>query len=209
MNFAERNPVHQMFQSRVLGSGNLIALRYKKLGIWHDVSWEQYGQRVKKVCLGLLSLGLKPGECVSVIGENSPEWVYIDLGTMHAGGVTVGVYATNSWEQCQYAVDHSESRFYFVENEEQLDKALRFRAKVPRMEKIIVWDLKGLKQFQDPMVMSFEEFLSVGKEFEQKNPALFAQRWSAVKPDDLARLIYTSGTTGPAKGAMLTHYNIT
>lgn len=207
--FAERETVPQMFQSRVLGSGNPIALRYKKLGIWHDVTWEQYGQRVKKVCLGLLSLGLKPGECVSVIGENSPEWVYIDLGTMHAGGVTVGVYATNSWEQCQYAVDHSESRFYFVENEEQLDKALRFRAKVPRMEKIIVWDLKGLKQFQDPMVMSFEKFLSVGKEFEQKNPALFAQRWSAVKPDDLARLIYTSGTTGPPKGAMLTHHNIT
>jgi long-chain acyl-CoA synthetase len=152
---------------------------------------------------------LKPGECVSVIGENSPEWVYIDLGTMHARGTTVGVYATNSWEQCQYVVDHSESRFYFVENEEQLDKALRFRANVPRLEKIIVWDLKGLKHFKDPMVMSFDEFLALGHELDKKDPGLFEKTWKQVASQDLARLIYTSGTTGPPKGAMLTHTNIT
>ena len=131
------------------------------------------------------------------------------LGTMHAGGITVGVYATNSWEQCQYVVDHSESRFYFVENEEQLDKALRFRDKVPRLERIIVWDIKGLKRFKDPMVMSFDEFLAVGREKDRQDPELFARRWSQIQPSDLARLIYTSGTTGPPKGAMLTHRNIT
>ncbi len=93
---AEGDTVPQMFQSRVQLSGDRIALCYKKLGIWHDVTWNQYNQMVRKVCLGLVSFGLKPGECVSVIGENCPEWVYIDLGTMHAGGTTVGVYATNS-----------------------------------------------------------------------------------------------------------------
>jgi long-chain acyl-CoA synthetase len=206
---AEGKTVPEMFHSRIQLSGEAVSLRYKKLGIWHDVSWKEYGQRVREVCMALLALGLKPGECVSVIGENSPEWVYIDLGTMHAGGTTVGVYATNSWEQCQYVVDHSESRFYFVENEEQLDKALRFRANVPRLEKIIVWDLKGLKHFKDPMVMSFDEFLALGKELDRKEPDLFEKRWRAVKSDDLARLIYTSGTTGPPKGAMLTHTNIT
>lgn len=208
-NVAEGETVPQMFHSRVQLSKDQVALRYKKLGLWHDVTWRQYHQKVKEVALALISLGLKPGECVSVIGENCPEWVYIDLGTMHAGGVTVGVYATNSWEQCQYVVDHSESRFYFVENEEQLDKALRFRAQVPRLEKIIVWDLKGLKHFRDPMVMSFDEFLSLGQEQEKKDPSIFERRWSQVKADDLARLIYTSGTTGPPKGAMLTHGNIT
>jgi len=206
---AEGKTVPEMFQSRVHLSGDEVALRYKKLGIWHDVSWKGYAGRVKEVCMALLALGLKPGECVSVIGENSPEWVYIDLGTMHAGGTTVGVYATNSWEQCQYVVDHSESRFYFVENEEQLDKALRFRAHLPRLEKIIVWDLKGLKHFKDPMVMSFDEFLALGQELEKKDPGLFEKTWKQVAPQDLARLIYTSGTTGPPKGAMLTHTNIT
>jgi long-chain acyl-CoA synthetase len=206
---AEGESVPEMFQSRVQLSGDQVALRYKNLGIWHDVSWKAYAQKVREMALALLALGLKPGECVSVIGENSPEWVYIDLGTMHAGGTTVGVYATNSWEQCQYVVDHSESRFYFVENEEQLDKALRFRANVPRLEKIIVWDLKGLKHFKDPMVMSFVEFLALGHELDRKDPDLFERTWKKAAPQDLARLIYTSGTTGPPKGAMLTHANIT
>jgi len=207
--FAQGETVPQMFQSRVDLSGNGIALRYKKLGIWHDVTWNQYGQKVKDVCMALLALGLEPGECVSIIGENCPEWVYIDLGTMHAGGTTVGVYTTNSWEQCQYVVNHSESSFYFVENEEQLDKALRFRDKTPRLRKVIVWDLKGLKRFKDPMVMSLDEFLATGKILEEQDPGLFERRWQQVKPEDLARLIYTSGTTGPPKGAMLTHANIT
>ena len=206
---AEGETAPRMFQSRVQISANQVALRYKKLGIWHDVTWEEYRENVRAVCLGLVALGLEPGEGVSLIGENSPEWVYTDLGTMHAGGITVGVYATNSWEQCQYVVDHSESRFYFVENEEQLDKALRFRDKVPRLERIIVWDIKGLKRFKDPMVMSFDEFLAVGREKDRQDPELFARRWSQIQPSDLARLIYTSGTTGPPKGAMLTHRNIT
>lgn len=207
--FAPGETVPQMFQSRVELSRDRVALRYKKLGIWHDVTWNQYSQKVREVCLGLVALGLNPGECVSIIGENCPEWVSIDLGTMHAGGTTVGVYTTNSWEQCQYVVDHSESRFYFVENEEQLDKALRFREKTPRLKKMIVWDLKGLKRFKDPMVMTFDEFLAAGKALEKQEPGLFEKRWRQVKADDLARLIYTSGTTGPPKGAMLTHANIT
>ena len=200
---AEGETAPRMFQSRVQISANQVALRYKKLGIWHDVTWEEYRENVRAVCLGLVALGLEPGECVSLIGENSPEWVYTDLGTMHAGGITVGVYATNSWEQCQYVVDHSGSRFYFVENEEQLDKALRFRDKVPRLERIIVWDIKGLKRFKDPMVMSFEAFLTLGREKDRQDPDLFARRWSQIRASDLARLIYTSGTTGPPKGAML------
>ena len=206
---AEGETAPRMFQSRVQISANQVALRYKKLGIWHDVTWEEYREKVRAVCLGLVALGLEPGEGVSLIGENSPEWVYTDLGTMHAGGITVGVYATNSWEQCQYVVDHSGSRFYFVENEEQLDKALRFRDKVPGLERIIVWDIKGLKRFKDPMVMSFDEFLALGREKDRQEPELFARRWSQIQPSDLARLIYTSGTTGPPKGAMLTHRNIT
>ena len=206
---AEGKTVPEVFASRVRLSGNQVALRYKKLGIWHDVTWNQYHQKVKEVCLALISWGLQKGECVSVIGENCPEWVYVDLGVMHAGGTTVGVYATNSWEQCHYVISHSESRFFFVENEEQLDKALRLREKNPHLQKIIVWDLKGLKHFKDPMVMSFEDFLALGQAQEKQDPTLFVRHSSQVKPDDLARLIYTSGTTGPPKGAMLTHTNIT
>jgi long-chain acyl-CoA synthetase len=158
--------------------------------------------------MGLISLGLKKGECVSVIGENRPEWVYSDFGIMSAGGVTAGIYTTNAAEQCGYVVQNSGSRFYVAENEEQFDKTLKFRKDNPHLEKVIVMDMEGLKRYKDPLLMSFDDLLSLGKEFDTRNPGLFEQRIKEVKPDDLAVLIYTSGTTGSPKGAMLTHQNL-
>ncbi len=154
-------------------------------------------------------MGLEKGECVSIIGDNCPEWVIIDLGIQGAGGVAVGVYSTNAWPQVEYVVDQSESKFFFVENEEQLDKWLHFRDKVPGLQKVIVWDLEGLRHFEDPMVMTYDELLETGCEIAEKTPGLFEERMSEVTPEDLSVLIYTSGTTGPPKGAMLTHRNVT
>jgi len=94
------------------------------------------------VAMGLISLGLKKGECVSVISENRPEWVYSDFGIMSAGGVTAGIYTTNSAEQCSYIVQNSESRFYIAENEEQFDKTLKFRKDTPHLEKVIVMEME-------------------------------------------------------------------
>jgi len=196
------------FQKHVKEHPDRVAIRHKDYGIWHDVTWAQYGEKVRQMAMGLISLGLKKGECVSIISENRPEWVYADFGIMSAGGVTAGVYATNSPEQCGYVVQNSGSRFYFAENEEQFDKTLKFRKDTPCLEKVIVMEMEGLKRYEDPMLMSFDDLLKLGKEFDAKNPGLFEQRWKEVKPDDLAVLIYTSGTTGPPKGAMLTHSNL-
>jgi len=196
------------FQKNVKEQPNRVAIRHKEYGIWHDVTWGQYGEKVRQVAMGLISLGLRKGECVSVISENRPEWVYADFGIMSAGGVTAGIYTTNAAEECGYVVQNSDSRFYIAENEEQFDKALKFRKDTPTLEKIIVIEMEGLKRYKDPMLMSFDDLLRLGKEFDAKNPGLFEQRMSEVKLDDLAVLIYTSGTTGPPKGAMLTHGNI-
>ncbi|MCX8118413.1 MAG: AMP-binding protein [Desulfobacterota bacterium] len=185
-----------------------VALRHKDYGIWHDVTWKQYGEKVRQVAMGLISLGLKKGECVSIISENRPEWVYADFGIMSAGGVTTGIYTTNAPEQCGYIVQNSGSRFYFAENEEQFDKTLKFRKDTPHLEKVIVMDMEGLKRYPDPLLMSFDDLLKRGKEFDEKHPGLFEQRLGEVQPEDLAVLIYTSGTTGPPKGAMLTHANL-
>jgi long-chain acyl-CoA synthetase len=196
------------FQKHVKEEPNRVALRHKDYGIWHDVTWGQYGEKIRQVAMGLISLGLKKGECVSIISENRPEWVYSDFGIMSAGGITAGVYVTNAAEQCGYIVQNSGSRFYIAENEEQFDKTLKFRKDNPHLEKVIVVEMEGLKRYEDPMLMSFDDLLKLGKEFDAKNPGLFEQRCSEVKPDDLAVLIYTSGTTGPPKGAMLTHQNL-
>ena len=110
--------VPTLFYSQAKEYRSRVALRRKEFGIWRDISWDEYLHNVKLVALGLVTLGLRKGECVSVIGENRQEWVYADLGIQSAGGVTTGIYTTNSPEQCQYIVDHSGSRFYFVEDED-------------------------------------------------------------------------------------------
>jgi long-chain acyl-CoA synthetase len=112
------------FKKHIQEHPNRVALRHKDYGIWHDVTWEQYGEKVRQVAMGLISLSLRKGECVSIIGENRPEWVYSDFGIMSAGGATAEISVTNVTEQCCQIVQDSESRFYIGENEEQFDKFL-------------------------------------------------------------------------------------
>lgn len=200
--------VPEMLRKAVAAYGQRTAMRTKEFGIWRDISWNEYGEKVQLVGAALASLGLHKGEAVSIIGDNCPEWVFISLGVQSAGGVAAGIYATNAWPQVQYVVEHSESRFLFVENEEQLDKWLLFRDKVPRLEKIIVWDTNGLRHFKDAMVMTLAELQELGRQTVREQPDLFAARSERVQAEDTAVLIYTSGTTGPPKGAMLTHFNL-
>ncbi len=201
--------VPQVFRQAVQRYGDRVAMRKKEYGLWHDISWDEYYTLAKYVGSAVISMGLKKGECVSIIGDNCPEWVIIDLGIQCAGGVAVGVYSTNAWPQVEYVIHDSESKLFFVENEEQLDKWLHFRDNVASLKKLIVWDLEGLRHFEDPMVMTYEDLLDLGRKIVEKDPNLFEKRMSEVTPDDLSVLVYTSGTTGPPKGAMLTHRNVT
>ena len=198
-----------IFRDTVRKQGDRVAMRKKEYGLWHDLTWNEYFRLVTHVGSALLSLGLEKGDCVSIIGDNCPEWVIIDMAVQCAGGVAVGVYATNAWEQVHYVIENSESKFFFVENEEQLDKWLHFRDNVPHLKKVIVWDLEGLRHFEDPMVMTYDELLEMGRKEAEREPGLLEERMDRVQPDDVSMLIYTSGTTGPPKGAMLTHRNLT
>ena len=198
-----------IFRETVRKRGDRVAMRKKEYGLWHDISWNDYYRMVVHVGSALISMGLEKGDGVSIIGDNCPEWVVIDLAAQCAGGMAVGVYATNAWPQVEYVIQNSESKFFFVENEEQLDKWLNFRDNVPQLKKVIVWDLKGLRHFQDPLVMTYEELLELGKQAYEQDPQKIETRMNEVKPEDTSMLIYTSGTTGPPKGAMLSHRNLT
>ncbi|MFH1351092.1 MAG: long-chain fatty acid--CoA ligase [Pseudomonadota bacterium] len=201
--------IPQVFKKTVVSYGNRVSMRKKEYGLWHDISWNEYYRLAKVVGSALISMGLEKGDCVSIIGDNCPEWTIIDMGIQCTGGVAVGVYATNAWPQAEYVIHNSASKFFFVENEEQLDKWLHFRDNAPSLKKIIVWDLEGLRHFKDPMVMTYENLLDIGRKTLEKDPDLFDNHMREVTPDDLSVLIYTSGTTGPPKGAMLTHRNVT
>jgi len=198
-----------IFRETVQKQGDRVAMRKKEYGLWHDISWNEYFKLVTYVGSALISMGLEKGDCASIIGDNSPEWVIIDMAIQCAGGVAVGVYATNAWEQVEYVIENSESKFFFVENEEQLDKWLHFKDRAPLLKKVIVWDLEGLRHFEDPMVMTYDELLQMGRDVAERDPGLLEKRMDGVEPDDISMLIYTSGTTGPPKGAMLTHRNLT
>jgi len=204
-----RETVPRVFRDTVRRHGDRVAMRRKEYGLWHDISWNEYYRLSSHVGAALISMGLEPGDCVAVIGDNCAEWVIADMGIQGAGGVAVGVYATNAWQQVEYVIDNSDAKFFFVENEEQLDKWLHFRDRVPRLKKVIVWDTEGLRHFKDPMVMTYDELLETGRRAAGEDPGVFERRAEEVKPEDLSVLIYTSGTTGPPKGAMLSHRNVT
>ncbi len=200
--------IPKLFWHQVKARDARTAFREKDLGIWRSTSWAQYGERARFVGMGLVKLGLARGEVVSVLAETVPEWLYADMGTMGAGGVTNGIYPTDSAKQVEYILADSHSRFLFVEDDEQLDKFLDVRARCPDVRKAFVFDMEGLSDFSDPQVMPFDELLDLGRAHDAANPGLWEQLVAASKAEELALLVYTSGTTGPPKGSMLAHRNV-
>jgi long-chain acyl-CoA synthetase len=196
--------IPQLFRKQCLARGSATAMREKDFGIWKSVSWAQFGERARRVGIALHRLGLRRGDVVSILSENNPEWLYTDLGVIGMGGITSGVYTTDSARQVEYLVNDSRSSFFFVENEEQLDKILEVRDRCPSLLKIVIYDTEGLEDFQDPGVMTFEALLAMGEGDE----ALWEEQVAQARPEDGAILIYTSGTTGPPKGALMSHRNM-
>ncbi len=187
--------------------GERVALRRKEYGIWNRISWDEYGQKVNEVAAAMISLGLQPGDRVSILGDNRPEWVICHLATMSIGCVTCGVYSTSAAEQVAYVVGHSDARLLFVENEEQVDKVLQIQSQLD-LKQVVVWDPKGLWGFTQKGIIFYDDFISRGKAYLSENPECVKQRLDTIKPDDTAMMIYTSGTTGRPKGAMISHRNI-
>ncbi len=198
----------QLFWTRVKQHDKKIAMREKKLGIWQSITWREYGERARAAGLGLVALGLKRGETVSILSDNNPEWLYLDMGTMGVGGVSNGVYTTDSPRQVEYLCKDSRTRIFVAENEEQLDKILEVRERLPDLLKIIVLDMEGLRDFHDDMVISIDELYALGEAYHQEHPNFWEEQVALSRPEDLAILIYTSGTTGPPKGAMISHRNV-
>ena len=194
-----------MFWHAVERRGDKTALRQKELGIWHAMSWSEFGNAAREVGLGLVRLGFEPGETVSILSNTNREWMYADMGALGAGGVSSGIYPTDSAYQVEYLLADSRSVYVFVEDEEQLDKVLEVRERLPALRRIVVFDMEGLQRFSDPMVISLEELRAPGLRASRSAPQSGKHDCRRRTPQDLAILIYTSGTTGKPKGAMISH----
>ncbi len=187
---------------------NRVALREKEYGIWQAVTWQQYFEHVRDFSLGLVSMGLKPGDALGIIGNNRPEWIYAELAAQAAGAVPFGIFQDSILSEVAYIIDHSEAAMLVAEDQEQVDKILDLRDKLPRVQKIIYTDPKGLWDYEEDILIDYYEVEKRGREIHEKDPERFGKNLSAVKETDLATICYTSGTTGNPKGTLLTHGNI-
>lgn len=189
--------------------GDRPAIREKKFGIWQPTSWRDWLQISKEIAYGLRAIGLTPGDVASIIANAVPEWIYADMGILCAGGVSSGIYPTDASAQVEYLINDSATRVIFAEDEEQLDKILACRARCPNLQRIVVFDMEGLSDFSDDMVMSLDEFRALGRNHMVGREALWQEMINSRSAGDLAILVYTSGTTGPPKGAMHANRSVT
>jgi len=187
---------------------NRIALREKEHGVWQPVTWSAYLEHVRNFSLGLIALGLKPGECLGIIGNNRPEWVYAEIAAQSAGAVPVGIFQDAILNEVAYIINHSEAAMIVAEDQEQVDKILDLQAELPLLKKVIYTDPKGLWDYDDEILIDYYEVERMGLAIAQNNPELFTANVHSLKETDLATICYTSGTTGNPKGTMLTHLNI-
>ena len=194
-----------IFWNAVKQRGPRVWMRQKHLGLWRSWTWDQTATAVQEIAGGLISLGFAPGECASILANTVVEWVWADLAVLSAGGVSNGIYPTDAASQVHYLCDDSRTSVLFVEDDEQLDKALEVRAQLPGLRKIVVFNMEGLRGLDDAGVIGLDDLRALGRTYLAQHPGELKQRVDACRPEDLAILVYTSGTTGKPKGAMHLH----
>jgi long-chain acyl-CoA synthetase len=185
-----------------------VAMREKEFGIWCPFTWQDYYDKVKYLCLGMISLGLEPGDKVAMIGDNRPEGLWAEMAALCAGGVGVWLFQDCMMEEVKYIIDHSDAKFFVGETQEEVDKALAIKDECPKLKWIIWDDPKGMRNYQQDFLMSIKKVQKLGRELEEKDPDLFEKRISEGHGDDICLLFYTSGTTALPKGALLSHWNM-
>jgi long-chain acyl-CoA synthetase len=177
-----------------------VALRHKRDGEWHDVTYAAVGEIVSEIARGILDLGVEKGDRVGILANTRPEWTYVDFAISSTGGTVVPVYPTNSPKECEWVIGNSEARAIVCEDASQVAKIAAVRDNLPNLETVIVIDPAG--DVAD--AISLDDVRERGRGVDA---AALEERTASVGPADAFTFIYTSGTTGPPKGCVLSHGN--
>ena len=185
-----------------------VALRQKDYGIWEPVTWAEYERQACHFGLGLVELGLQhKGHC-AIICENRKEWVFAQLGCGMIGAVTIGIYPTSPAAEVEYLLQASDASVVVCEDQEQLDKVLEVRDRLPALRHVVVIDPRGVQHYKVDNLKTFDQIVALGAVCAHERPRLVEERLAHQSMDDLALMIFTSGSTGRPKAAMISYGNI-
>ena len=199
-----------LMDNAALYGDSKTAIREKAYGIWQKYTWADYRRYVRITAAGFAALNLRRGENVSMIVHNHPEWLFSELAAHTLGATTLNLFTSSIADELAFSIKRINSPVVVVQDQEQVDKLIDVKEKLPQTKKVVYIDPTGMTSYaDDPWLMSYADLLKLGEKYIEERPGFIEEEIHKGRPDDIAVMIQTSGTTGVPKLAMLSHRNLT